>query len=75
MNLRYTLYKRDNGARLARADLSYASVLVVDDVVTNFDIARGMMKPDGMKIDCAISGDQAISARAIRATAPSSWVI
>jgi CheY-like chemotaxis protein len=37
-------------------------VLVVDDVVTNLDVAKGMMKPYGMQIDCAISGQEAVDA-------------
>jgi CheY-like chemotaxis protein len=59
--LRYNLSKRDNGAKLIRADLSYAHVLVVDDIETNLDVVRGMMKPYGLKIDCATSGQQAIT--------------
>jgi CheY-like chemotaxis protein/anti-sigma regulatory factor (Ser/Thr protein kinase) len=60
MSLRYSLAKRDTGARLKRADLSYAHVLVVDDIATNLDVVRGMMKPYGIKLDCAVSGRQAI---------------
>jgi CheY-like chemotaxis protein len=60
MSLRYTLSKRDSGGGLARANLSYAHVLVVDDIATNLDVVRGMMKPYGIKIDCAVSGPQAI---------------
>ena len=60
MNLRYTLSKRDKIAKLARINLSYASVLVVDDVVTNLDVVRGMLNPYKLKIDCVVSGPQAI---------------
>jgi CheY-like chemotaxis protein len=35
-------------------------VLIVDDVATNLDVARGMMKPYGMQIDCVTSGQAAI---------------
>jgi signal transduction histidine kinase/DNA-binding response OmpR family regulator len=41
-------------------DLSYARVLIVDDVQTNLDVAKGMLKPYKMKIDCVTSGRQAI---------------
>jgi CheY-like chemotaxis protein/HPt (histidine-containing phosphotransfer) domain-containing protein len=35
-------------------------VLVVDDVPTNLDVSRGMLKPYGMKVDCVLSGQAAI---------------
>jgi len=47
---------------LSRICLSYAHVLVVDDVATNLDVAKGMMKPYDMQIDCVTSGQQAIDA-------------
>jgi CheY-like chemotaxis protein len=34
----------------------------VDDVATNLDVARGMMKPYGMTVDCVDSGQAAIDA-------------
>jgi CheY-like chemotaxis protein len=60
MGLRYSLSGRDKTAKLSRVNLSYAHVLVVDDIPTNLDVVRGMMKPYQMKIDCATSGPQAI---------------
>ncbi len=54
MGLRYTLSKRASNRKQARIGLSYAHVLVVDDIETNLDVVRGMMKPYGMKIDCVI---------------------
>jgi signal transduction histidine kinase/CheY-like chemotaxis protein len=60
MNLRYNFAKRNNGAKLNRNDLSYAHVLVVDDVPTNLDVIKGILKPYGVKVDCATSGRQAI---------------
>ncbi len=60
MRLRYAVAKRDRNAQLTRAKLPHARVLVVDDVVTNLDVVRGMMKPYEMKIDCATSGRQAV---------------
>jgi len=34
----------------------------VDDVLTNLEVARGMLKPYGMKIDCVTSGEAAVDA-------------
>jgi signal transduction histidine kinase/FixJ family two-component response regulator/HPt (histidine-containing phosphotransfer) domain-containing protein len=53
--------KRSNNAKLVRIRLPYAKVLVVDDVQTNLDVAKGMMKPYDMQIDCVTSGWQAIN--------------
>ncbi len=62
MSFRYNLSKRDSGSKLKRADLSHAHVLVVDDISTNLDVVKGMMKPYKLKIDCVTSGRQAIDA-------------
>ncbi|MDR1069230.1 MAG: response regulator [Gracilibacteraceae bacterium] len=62
-NLRHFHYcdnKRRSNAKLARIRLPYARVLVVDDVQTNLDVAKGMMKPYGMQIDCVTGGRQAV---------------
>jgi signal transduction histidine kinase/DNA-binding NarL/FixJ family response regulator len=40
--------------------MPYGKVLVVDDVITNLDVARGMMAPYGMIVHCVSSGRQAI---------------
>ena len=61
-DFRYLDSKRAENARLMRVKLPYARVLVVDDVVTNLDVAKGMMKPYDMQIDCMTSGREAISA-------------
>jgi signal transduction histidine kinase/CheY-like chemotaxis protein len=53
--------KRNDNAKLVRIRLPYVKVLVVDDVQTNLDVARGMMKPYGMQIDCVTSGRQAVN--------------
>ena len=60
MNSRYSISKRIGNAKLVRIDLSYARVLVVDDMPTNLEVVKGMMKPYGLHIDCASSGMQAI---------------
>jgi CheY-like chemotaxis protein len=59
---RYELQKRNESARLQRIRLPYARVLVVDDNATNLDVAKGLMRPYGMKVDCVLSGRQAIDA-------------
>jgi CheY-like chemotaxis protein/HPt (histidine-containing phosphotransfer) domain-containing protein len=47
---------------LPRVLMPYAHVLLVDDVATNLDVARGMMKPYRMQIDCVGSGQEAVNA-------------
>jgi signal transduction histidine kinase/DNA-binding response OmpR family regulator len=58
---RYSAQRRSRNQKLVRADMSYATVLVVDDVVTNLDVARGMLKPYGIVVDCVTSGQEAIN--------------
>jgi CheY-like chemotaxis protein len=60
-NFHYSNSKREH-AYLTRISLPYARVLVVDDNETNLSVARGMMKPYGMKIDCVLSGKEAVEA-------------
>jgi CheY-like chemotaxis protein len=43
-----------------RPDLSYARVLVVDDMQTNLDVAAGMLKKYKMQVDCVTSGKEAV---------------
>jgi CheY-like chemotaxis protein len=57
---RYNTVKRDR-RRSSRLQLPYARVLVVDDVSTNLDVAKGMMLPYSMEIDCVDSGPEAIT--------------
>jgi signal transduction histidine kinase/AmiR/NasT family two-component response regulator len=59
---RYSDQKRRSSSRLLRINLSYARVLVVDDVEINLDVAVGMMKPYKMQIDCVTSGLAAVNA-------------
>ena len=61
-NFHYSGQKRRYGSRLLLERLPYARILVVDDVLTNLDVAKGMMKPYGMQIDCLTSGRQAVDA-------------
>jgi signal transduction histidine kinase/DNA-binding response OmpR family regulator/HPt (histidine-containing phosphotransfer) domain-containing protein len=59
-SFRYTMARQDRNKQLVRARIPYAKVLVVDDVATNLDLARGIMKPYGMTVDCVTSGPAAI---------------
>ncbi|MDR3279319.1 MAG: response regulator [Synergistaceae bacterium] len=43
-----------------RAYMPGGRVLVVDDVATNLDVARGFMIPYGLSVDCTSSGMEAI---------------
>ena len=54
----YAEKRRQRGSVLTL--MPYATVLVVDDVSTNLDVAKGMMMPYGLTIDCAASGREAI---------------
>ena len=58
--LRYNENKRHFASTLLRADLSYARVLVVDDLQVNLDVAAGLMRKYKMKVDCVLSGQAAI---------------
>ncbi|MDR3191511.1 MAG: response regulator [Treponema sp.] len=57
---RYTMARHDRNKQLVRSFIPYARVLVVDDVVTNLDLARGIMAPYGMTVDCVTDGKTAI---------------
>ncbi len=57
---KYRLSRHKKFPAERRIDLSYACVLVVDDILTNIDVVKGMMKPYKMSIDCATSGPEAI---------------
>jgi PAS domain S-box-containing protein len=43
-----------------RRRMTWGKVLIVDDVVTNQEVARGLMMPYGLTIHCASSGREAI---------------
>ncbi|MDR2559066.1 MAG: GAF domain-containing protein [Oscillospiraceae bacterium] len=65
---RYEEKKVTTVSTLVRPDLSYARVLIVDDFPTNLDVAKGMLGKYKMKVDCVMSGQDAIDA--IKAAAP-----
>jgi PAS domain S-box-containing protein len=57
---RFLESRRNRTLNLIRAYMPYGKVLVVDDVETNLDVARGLMLPYGLFIDSASSGPEAI---------------
>jgi CheY-like chemotaxis protein len=59
-SFRYADDKRIVSKKLVRLNLSYARVLVVDDMQTNLDVASGLLSKYKMKVDCAGSGQEAI---------------
>jgi CheY-like chemotaxis protein len=67
-NFRYTASepsKNYNGSRnrsyQPRTQIPGARVLVVDDVETNLVLAREMLKPYGITVDCVTSGQKAVN--------------
>jgi signal transduction histidine kinase len=59
-NFRYLDKKKRAQGKMQRADLSYAKVLVVDDFPTNLDVAAGMLLKYKMRVDCVMSGREAL---------------
>ena len=61
-SFRYSDNRRELNTNREHVKLPHARVLVVDDNVTNLDVAKGLMKPYEMRVDCVTSGQQAIDA-------------
>jgi len=61
-DFQYSDHKRRSNAKMVRIKLPHANVLVVDDNETNLNVAKGMMKPYEMNVDCVTGGQQAIDA-------------
>jgi CheY-like chemotaxis protein/anti-sigma regulatory factor (Ser/Thr protein kinase) len=62
-NLRHFRFMENHysrGKNLVRSYMPYGKVLIVDDVTTNLDVAKGLMIPYGLRIDCVSSGREAI---------------
>jgi len=57
---RYNENKQLFADKLIRDDLSYARVLVVDDMQTNLDVSAGFLRKYRMHVDCVTSGKDAI---------------
>jgi PAS domain S-box-containing protein len=62
MDFSYIESRRDKDRKLTRTPMPYGKVLVVDDVMTNLDVARGLLLPYGLEVHCVSSGRQAIEA-------------
>ncbi|MDR2607632.1 MAG: response regulator [Treponema sp.] len=58
--LRFVEEDRSKGKTITRAPMPYARILVVDDVMTNLAVARGLLRPYGVSIDTASGGQEAI---------------
>jgi signal transduction histidine kinase/ActR/RegA family two-component response regulator len=52
--------KQDDLSNMQRVQLPDAHVLVVDDVETNLEVAKGMLLTYGMKVDGVLSGKEAV---------------
>jgi signal transduction histidine kinase/CheY-like chemotaxis protein len=60
MSFNYNLDRNKRGKNMVLTQMPYARVLVVDDVVTNLDVAKGILLPYGLTVDCAGSGREAV---------------
>jgi signal transduction histidine kinase/DNA-binding response OmpR family regulator len=60
-NFHYKDIQNSDGLRLVRNYMPYGKVLVVDDVETNLDVAKGLLLPYGLSIETASSGKEAIA--------------
>jgi CheY-like chemotaxis protein len=60
-SFRYAEDKRTAAKKFIRPDLSYAAVLVVDDMQTNLDVAYGLLGKYKMRVDCVLSGQEAVN--------------
>ena len=54
------MLKVKNREKFIRADLSYAKVLVVDDMPTNLDVAACFLRKYKMQVDCVLRGKEAV---------------
>ena len=59
-SFRYLDTKKQAHEKLSRPDLSYASVLIVDDMQTNLDVAAALLRKYKMQVDCVTSGQDAV---------------
>ncbi|MCL2665354.1 MAG: response regulator [Defluviitaleaceae bacterium] len=57
---RYDDGKKKSARKLARPNLEYKNVLVVDDFPTNLDVAKGLLGKYKMHVDGVASGQEAI---------------
>jgi signal transduction histidine kinase/CheY-like chemotaxis protein len=58
---KYMEKQKHTNEKLVRPDLSYARVLVVDDMQTNLDVVASMLRKYKMGVDCVTSGRDAVT--------------
>jgi len=59
-NFRFRSIPISKKAQIVHEYMPYGSVLVVDDVVSNIYVIRGLLKPYGLRIDTSASGIEAV---------------
>jgi len=59
-SFQYSANQHDWNSKQSRIDLSYATVLLVDDNETNLLVTKGLLNLYGIKSDCVTSGQDAI---------------
>ena len=59
-NFGYVDFRRNKKNQIVRSFIPYAKVLIVDDNISNLEVAKGLIKPYGMEVDVVLSGKQAI---------------
>ena len=59
-NFRFRSMPISKKAQIIHEYMPYGSVLVVDDVVSNIYVIKGLLKPYGLKVDTTTSGTEAI---------------
>jgi signal transduction histidine kinase/CheY-like chemotaxis protein len=59
-HFQYAPAEEPDASGLVYRDLSHARALVVDDVESNLEVAAGMLRRYGMRVDCATGGREAI---------------
>ncbi|MCL2009689.1 MAG: ATP-binding protein [Synergistaceae bacterium] len=60
MHFHFMEKRKTRSKNFIRSYMPYGKVLVVDDVPTNLDVAKGLMLPYGVTVDFADSGKEAI---------------
>jgi CheY-like chemotaxis protein len=52
--------RRTKSKNLVRISMPYAKILVVDDLITNLDVAKALLTPYNINVDCVLTGAAAI---------------
>jgi signal transduction histidine kinase/FixJ family two-component response regulator/PAS domain-containing protein/HPt (histidine-containing phosphotransfer) domain-containing protein len=59
-NFKFSSQTRGRAAKIVRESMPYGKVLVVDDMKSNLDVARMLLKPYKISVDTAESGFEAV---------------